>query len=356
MAADYYRVLGVARSATTEEIKRAFRSIARETHPDANPGDSSAEERFRAAAEAYEVLSDPERRRRYDRGDTIDLGSLFGSGGLDDLINSVFGEGGLFGAQVRGPQRGGDVLVRVEVSLADAAFGKSVPVSYATRSTCGVCSGSGSDGGRGPETCSQCGGSGSVRVARRSLFGTMMSLTTCMYCEGLGVVITSPCRECGGSGAVDDLGSVTVEIPAGITNRTRLRLTGRGQSGGRLGPAGDLFIEVTVAPDDRFVRAGDDLVARIVVGLAEATLGTRVAVPMIDGGLADLDIPPGTQPGEVFRLAGAGMTRLGRRDRGDMHVVAEVAVPESVTPEEEDLLRNWAELRGERVNRDASTH
>jgi molecular chaperone DnaJ len=356
VAADYYRVLGVSRGASTDEIKRAFRAIARETHPDANPGDPSAEARFRMAAEAYEVLSDPDRRRRYDRGDTIDLGSLFGSGGLDDLINSVFGEGGLFGAQMRSPQRGGDVLVRVEVGLDEAAFGTSVPVSYATTSTCGSCAGSGAEAAGGLETCPQCGGSGSIRVARRSLFGTMMSVTTCTSCEGQGIVIANPCRECRGTGAVDDVGSVTVEIPAGITNRTRLRLTGRGQSGGRVGPPGDLFIEVSVAPDDRFERAGDDLVTRVGIGLAEATLGTRVSVPMIDGDSSDLEIPPGTQPGEVFLVARAGMTRLGRRDRGDLHVVVEVAVPESVTPEEEDLLRKWAELRGERVNRDASTH
>jgi len=353
-AVDYYQVLGVPRDATTADIKKAFRKIARDTHPDANPGDPETAARFRTAAEAYEVLSDPDRRRHYDRGDAIDLGSLFGAGGLDDLINSVFGDGGLFGAPPRRPPRGRDVLVRVEIGLADAAFGADVPVSFLTRRTCEVCEGSGSEPGTGRQNCPDCSGTGSVRVARRSLFGTMMAVNTCPRCRGEGVVIEDPCLNCQGAGSVDDNATVTVEVPAGISTGTRLRLSNRGESGGRSGPPGDLFVEVIVRPHEHFERLDDDLVVRTSIGISEAVLGTRVEVPLIDGDTTVVDVPPGTQPGDIFRVAGAGMTRLGRRTRGDMHVVVSVDIPTAVTEEEAELLRRWAEIRGERVNRSAS--
>ncbi len=353
MPPDYYALLGVAKDATTGEIKKAFRRIARDTHPDANPDDPEAASRFRAAAEAYEVLSDPDRRRRYDRGDTIDIGSLFGPGGLDDLINSVFGGGGLFGSPPRRPARGRDVLVRAEIDLAAAAFGTSVPVRFQTRSTCGVCGGTGAATTSGRETCPDCGGTGSVRVARRSLFGTMMTVATCSRCHGEGVIISDPCPTCRGAGSADDEISVTVEVPAGVATGTRLRLSGRGESGGRSGPSGDLFVEIVVTPHPRFERIDDDLVLRASVGIAEATLGTRLEVPLIDGDVTLLDVPAGTQPGDVIHVPNAGMTRLGRRSRGDMHVVLGVVVPEDLSEEEEELLRRWADLRGERVNRNA---
>jgi molecular chaperone DnaJ len=355
MAADYYAVLGVDRSATTEEIKKAFRRIARETHPDTNPGDAEAEARFRDAAEAYEVLSDPERRARYDRGDTIDLGDLFsGVGGLDDLLRSVFGDGGLFGGSTARAARGRDVLVRTEVTLEEAAFGGEADVEFNTRVSCPQCGGSGSEPGADIMTCPDCGGVGQVRVQRRSLFGTMMSVTGCPRCSGEGRLISNPCQQCGGDGAIAEHARVSVEIPAGVSSGTRLRLSGRGESGGRFGPPGDLFVEVHVAADPRFERMDNDLVHRAELGIAEATLGTRLEVPLIDGGTMPVDIPAGTQPGKVFRVRGKGMTVLGRRNRGDLLVVAEVVVPTGLTSEEEALLRSWSELRGERTDRPAS--
>lgn len=355
MAKNYYEILGVGRSATTEEIKKAFRKVARETHPDANPNNPDAESRFKLAAEAYEVLSNAERRRRYDRGDTIDLSGLFGgTGGLDDLLRSVFGDSGFFGSRPSRPPRGRDVLVRTQVSLEEAAFGTDATVEYEADSTCPECSGSGSSPGSHPVTCPDCGGAGQVRMSQRSVFGTMMSVTSCPTCRGDGSIIADPCRECSGTGTIPERINVNVEIPPGVSTGTRLRLTGRGESGGRRGQSGDLFVEVVVGEDPRFERHESDLVHRTSIGIAEATLGTRIEVPTIDGEPMSLEIPRGTQPGSLFTISGYGMTRLGRRVRGDLMVVVDVAVPEDLDNEEEDLLRRWAELRGERTDRAAS--
>lgn len=355
MARDYYEILGVGRDATAEEIKKAFRKLARETHPDANPDDPRAEARFKEAAEAYEVLSDPERRRRYDRGDRIDLSDLFaGVGGIDDLLRSVFGEGGLFGSPAGRSVRGRDVLVRAEVDLEEAAFGSEASIQFHTRISCGTCSGSGSQPGKEKKTCSDCGGHGNVRVGRRSVFGTMMTVTTCPTCLGDGEVITHPCTVCNATGSMPDEVSISVEIPPGVSSGTRLRLSGRGESGGRSGPGGDLYVEVLVRPHPDFERVDDDLIHRARIGVVQATLGTRIKVPVIDGGTAPLDIAPGTQSGTAVHLPGAGMPRLGRRGRGDLIVVLTVEIPDSVGPEEEELLLEWAEIRGERIDRTAS--
>ena len=353
MAANYYDVLGVSQDATTEQIKKSFRRIARETHPDTNPGDAAAEARFREAAEAYEVLSDPDRRARHDRGDTIDLGDLFGGlGGIDDLLRSVFGDGGLFGSRQRST-RGRDVLVRAEISLIEAAFGGEAAVEYEMLAACSECSGSGANPGTEAITCPDCGGAGQVRVAQRSLFGTMMSVRTCPLCQGEGSLISDPCEICSGSGAMAHQASVSVEIPAGITSGTRLRLSGRGESAGRLGPPGDLFVEVSVTEDPRFERHDADLVHHTSIGIAEAVLGTRLDVPLIEGETIQLEVPSGTQPGTAFRIRGRGMTILGRRARGDILVVVEVAIPDQISVEEEDLLRRWAEIRDEKIDRPA---
>jgi molecular chaperone DnaJ len=356
MARDYYGVLGVRKDATTEEIKKAFRQAARASHPDSNPGDPQAEARFREAAEAYEVLVDPERRRRYDRGDTIDLSDIFsGMGGFDDILRSVFGDGGLFGGSGGRSARGRDVLVRVDVDLAEAAFGTDVVASFQAQTTCAHCEGSGAEPGSAKITCPECGGSGSVRMARRSLFGTMMTVGNCPTCHGEGTLIDEHCHLCSGAGAIPEEVSVNVEVPAGVSTGTRLRLTGRGESAGRSGAPGDLYVEIVVRPDSRFERVDSDLVHQVTIGIAEATLGTRLEVPLIEGGVADLEILSGTQPGTVFRMDGLGMPHLGRRGRGDLRVLVLVKVPEVLSSEEESLLRQWADLRGERTDRPAST-
>lgn len=347
MPTDYYQVLGVDRSASTEDIKKAFRKVARQTHPDANPEDPEAEARFKEAAEAYEVLSDPARRQRYDRGDTIDLSDLFsGMGGIDDLIRSVFGDSGLFGGRPYRPARGRDVLVRTTVTLEDAAFGTEAIVEYSSLTDCETCEGSGASPGTHPVTCPDCKGAGQVRVAQRSVFGTMMSVTTCPTCQGEGSLIADPCPDCKGSGATPDKVKVSVEVPPGVSDGTRLRLSGRGESPGRTGQAGDLFVEIRVEPDPRFERRDSDLVYTLPLSVPDATLGAHVEVPTIDGEPESLQIPAGTQPSSVFTLQGKGMPVLGRRRRGDLHVVVEVRIPEALSTEEEELVRRWGELQG----------
>lgn len=349
MAKDYYAILGVSRDAGPEEIKKAFRTLARESHPDANPGDPTAEARFRQVAEAYEVLSDPDRRRRHDRGDTVDIGDLLGGfGGIDDLLRSVFGESGLFGGPTRrGPQRGRDILARVSVTLAEAAFGVPADVSFRTNVRCEVCAGSGAKAGSSPLTCSTCNGAGAVRTARRGLIGTVMSVAACETCDGTGEIIPDRCDVCGGAGVHSADRSVRVEVPAGVVTGTRLRLNGEGEAGARNARSGDLYVEVVVSEDPRFERIGDDVLSRVRVGMAEAALGTLVEVSLLDGAVEELTIPPGTQPGWTTRLTGKGMGRLGRRGRGDHVVAVDVEVPVELTDREVELLRELAALRGE---------
>lgn len=349
MAEDYYQILGVPRDAPTQDIKSAFRRIARASHPDANPDDPTAAARFREAAEAYEVLSNPQKRAKYDRGDTIDISDLFqGMGGFDDILRSVFGDGGIFGTNVaRRPSRGRDILVRTQITLEQAAFGCDVDVEYLARVECSVCSGSGAKHRDAIGTCPSCGGSGAVRMARRSFIGTMMSVTDCPECEGQGSVISDPCDSCDGLGIVNGQRSITVEIPPGVSTGTRLRLSGRGESVGRGGRSGDLHVELVVAEDPRFERHDIDLVYRAELGIVDATLGTRLKVPLLDGGATDLEVPAGTQPGATFTIEGYGIPRLGQRGRGDLVVIADVVVPERLSTDEDRLLREFGRLRDE---------
>jgi molecular chaperone DnaJ len=350
MAKDYYKILGVSRDAASADIKSAFRRLARETHPDANPDDPAASERFRAAAEAYEVLSNPERRQRYDRGDTIDLGDLFGGfGGIDDILRSVFGEGGLFGsgASASRPRRGSDLLLRVRISLEQAAFGSDIDVTYETNYACEKCGGSGANDGAGHSTCSACGGAGAVRMARRSIVGTMMTVVECPDCSGQGTIVTDPCDDCRGSGVTYGERSMTVEIPAGVSTGTRLRLSGRGEAMGRGGRAGDLQVEIYVEPDPRFERDDVDLYHHLDISAVEATLGTRREVPLLEGGTELLEVPPGTQPGTLLRLSGFGVPRLGRKGRGDLLVRVGVAIPTEISDEERTLLLDLGRIRGD---------
>ncbi|HSF84705.1 MAG TPA: molecular chaperone DnaJ [Acidimicrobiia bacterium] len=346
---DYYDVLGVGREATQDDIKKRFRQLARDSHPDANPEDPNAEERFREVAQAYEVLSDPQKRAAYDRGETLggDLFSQFA--GLDEILQQFFGGAGFgFGGVRRGgPRRGRDIGTTVELSLDEAASGVSREVAYLAAAGCTTCAGSGAAPGSSPTTCPTCGGVGQVQVSRSTFLGSMMTVTECTTCRGLGNVVDEPCGVCRGAGRVDDERVVAVEIPAGVDDGTRLRLSGRGGAGERGAPPGDLYVEVRIAADERFTRLGDDLHHKISLGLSEATLGAEVTVPLIGGDSMDLDIPSGTQPGTVFRLNKHGMPRLRRRGRGDLLVEVEVAVPTELTKEQEEALRRFGELHGE---------
>ena len=347
--ADYYELLGVDRDASQDEIKRAFRRLARETHPDANPGDAEAEQRFREIAQAYEVLGDPRRRAAYDRGATFDFEDLFSSfGGIDEVLSRFFGGGFDFGGRgSRGPARGADVAVPTTITLAEAAQGVDREVTYRADVHCDVCGGSGSDPDVDLEMCDRCGGQGSVRVTRQTLLGTTMSIATCDKCRGRGHVVVEPCPRCGGRGSISDEVTLTVSIPPGVDDGSRMRLGGKGQAGEPGGQAGDLFVEIRVEPDERFERHGTDLLHRVELGLSEAAFGTSVEIPMIDGGVEEIDIPAGTQPGTVFKLSRRGMPRLRRRGRGDLLVEVAVRVPERLDSAAEEALRAYGEAMGE---------
>ncbi|MDH3607262.1 MAG: J domain-containing protein [Acidimicrobiia bacterium] len=350
---DYYQILGVSRDADAEEIKRVFRQLARETHPDANPDDPSAEARFREVAEAYEVLSDPDKRARYDRGETLEFGDLFANfGSLNDLLGSLFGGGGFgFGSNPFGTQAqqrsGQDLLVEAHVTLAEAAGGAEKSLSFTAPQGCPTCEATGAAPGTIPETCPQCAGHGAVQVARRTMLGTMATLQTCDRCHGRGEVVAEPCPTCQGAQLVDEPRTLTVGIPAGVNTGSRLRLRGEGGEGPAGTRSGDLYVHVVVAPDPRFERDGDDLWHRLTVGVTEAILGTQVEVPLINDEPMKMDVPAGTQPGTVVRVPRRGMGRLNGRGRGDLLVEVRVDIPVKLSTEEEEAVRRLAELRSE---------
>jgi len=346
---DYYEVLGVAREATPDEIKRAFRQLARDTHPDANPGDPAAEARFREVAEAYEVLSDPQRKERYDRGEVFGGGDLFSQfGGLDDILQQFFGGGfGGFGGRRSGPRRGPDIGASVTLTLEEAAIGISREIDFRAPGTCDRCSGSGSEPGHDPVTCPTCRGAGSVQVARDSFLGRIMTVVPCSQCAGKGRIIEHPCTKCEGDGFVTVDRSVTVDVPGGVEDGMRLRLSGKGGAGERGAPPGDVYVEVAVETDPRYERVGAELHHRVEIGISEAVFGTTVEVPIVDGDSETIDLPAGTQPETVYRLAKKGMPRVKRRGRGDMFVHIGVAIPTDLTDDQEDVLRSYAELRDE---------
>lgn len=358
--ADFYELLGVSRTATADEIKRAYRRKARELHPDAKPGDRAAEEQFKKVAHAYEVLSDPDQRARYDRFGEAGLNGAGGSadpfagGGLGDIFEAFFGGGGPFGGGQRGggsagPPRGQDIEAVIDVDFELAVFGGTVPVTVRTAVACADCGGSGAGSGTKPVTCSECGGSGQQRRLRQSLLGQMVTTTPCGRCSGYGEVIATPCPTCRGDGRTIAEKTYQVDVPAGVDTGSTLRLTGRGAVGARGGGAGDLYVHLRVAGHERYVRDGDDLVTDVPVSIAQAALGARFTLPTLDGD-EDLVIPAGTQPGREFVLRGRGVPRLRGRGRGDLRVRVVVEVPSKLSDGEAELLRRYAEERGEAVN------
>jgi molecular chaperone DnaJ len=345
MRRDPYDVLGVARDADERQIKRAFRALARELHPDVNSHDPEAEEKFKEAAEAYEILSDGERRTTYDRFGFEGLdsrgfaSSAQGFGSFADIFDAFFG-GDPFGAAFgRGPGRvqGGDVAVAVEVSLEQAARGTTVDIAYDLVDTCERCGGSRAEPGTPVETCSRCGGAGRVRAVTRTAFGQLVREQACDVCGGEGRVPEEPCRECGGRGRRAVRRTLEVDVPAGIADEQRIRLAGRGHAGERGGPPGDLYVLVHVTEDERFVRDGNDLVTVVDVPAPAAALGATVSVPTLDGE-EQIQVASGTQPGTVVTLRGRGMPAIGRGRRGDQRVVLNVMIPRNLTGRQRELL------------------
>jgi molecular chaperone DnaJ len=358
---DFYELLGVSRSASSDEIKRAYRRKARELHPDANPDDAATAERFKEVARAYAVLSDPDQRARYDRfGEAGVSGAggprvedMFAGGGLNDLFDAFFGGQSPFGGGGRrgpsGPPRGQDLEVAVDITFEQAVFGAEVPVSLKLPQRCDECGGSGAGAGTSPVTCADCNGSGQVQRVRQSLLGQMVTSSACPRCGGLGQVIATPCTKCRGEGRVTVDHTYHVDVPAGVDTGSTLRLSGRGAAGPRGGRSGDLFVHLRVAEHERYWRDGNDLVTTVPISIAQAALGTTVELPTLDGD-EELVVPPGTQPGREFVLRNRGVPRLQGRGRGDLRALLVVEVPTKLDEEEAALLRQYADKRGEAVS------
>jgi len=354
MPRDYYEVLGVGRAADEAEIKKAFRRLARELHPDTNTEDPRAEEKFKEAAEAYEVLSDADRRRQYDAYGHEGLRTggyapnFEGFGSVSDLFSAFFGSGGFdsaFGGgsgRRSGQVQGADVVVAVEIELGQAARGDTVEVGYEADVRCERCHGNGAELGTRIVTCSRCHGSGQLQTVSRTRFGQLVRTVVCDVCGGDGRIPEQPCSLCKGEGKVDEWRTLHVDVPAGIADGQRIRLSGRGHAGDRGGPNGDLYIVIRVRDDARFVRDRDDLHTVIDVPAPLAALGTTVRVPSLDGELP-VEIPAGTQPGEVITLRARGLPPLGRGRTGDLHVHVNVVIPRKLTREQRDLLERLAE-------------
>jgi len=352
VANDYYGILGVRRDAGPDEIKKAYRRLARELHPDVNP-DPALQERFKEVTQAYEVLSDPEKRQMYDLGGDPFARAGAGAGGFgaagfpfSDLVDAFFGGG----AAPRGPRsrarRGRNATIRVDLDLAECAFGTTRELVIDTAVVCPTCSGEGTAPGTHAVTCDICHGRGEVSQVTRSFIGQMMTSRPCPACGGYGTVIRKPCPECDADGRVRTRRTIKVRIPAGVEDGTHIQLAGEGETGPGGGPPGDLFLEIVQRPHAIFERQGDDLHCTVTIPMVAAALGTTLTVNTLDGP-ADLDIRPGTQSGQAIPMFGRGTERLNSSGRGDLIVHVTVETPSKLEPEQEELLREFAKLRGE---------
>jgi molecular chaperone DnaJ len=353
VANDYYGILGVRRDAGPDEIKKAYRRLARELHPDVNP-DPALQERFKEVTQAYEVLSDPEKKQMYDLGGDPFAragagGPGFGSAGFpfSDIMDAFFGGGG---AAPRGPRsrarRGRNATIRVDLDLAECAFGTTRELVVDTAVVCPTCSGEGTAPGTHPVTCDVCNGRGEISQVTRSFIGQMMTSRPCPACGGYGTIIRKPCPECDADGRVRTRRTIKVRIPAGVEDGTHIQLAGEGETGPGGGPPGDLFLEIVQRPHPIFERHGDDLHCTVTLPMVAAALGTTLSVDTLDGP-AELDIRPGTQSGQAIPMYGRGTERLNGTGRGDLIVHVTVETPMKLEPEQEELLRQLAKLRGE---------
>lgn len=349
---DYYETLGVARNATPDEIKNAYRGLARKFHPDVADDKAAAERHFKEINEAYEVLSDPQKRARYDRFGTVDDGAMgdFGFGnvgaGFGDIFDMFFGD--VRGAQARhtGPQRGADLRFDLEITLEEAFSGVTKEITYGHLAQCAKCKGSGALPGTLVVPCGRCGGSGVVRAARQTPLGQFVTQTTCPTCHGEGQVVSQPCDACGGEGRRHIETVLSVKVPAGVDDGSRIRIAGKGEAGVHGGPVGDLYVYLTILPNPRFTRNGLDTGVDVPVGFTQAVLGATIQVPSLEGELP-LTIPPGTQSGTTLHLRGHGMPRVHGAHRGDHHVTVRVVVPAKLTKRQRELLEDFAREGGD---------
>lgn len=348
---DYYEMLGVQQGADEKELKGAFRKLAMKFHPDRNPGDEEAERKFKEIGEAYEVLKDPQKRAAYDRFGhaAFENGGMggggaaggFGAGGFADIFEDIFGD--MMGGGRRrsgGRERGADLRYNMEVSLEEAYAGKTAQIHVPTSASCETCSGSGAKPGTSPVTCAMCSGSGRVRAAQ----GFFSIERTCPQCQGRGQTITDPCEECSGQGRVTQERSLSVNIPAGIEDGTRIRLAGEGEAGLRGGPAGDLYIFLSIRPHEFFQRDGADLYCKIPISMTTAALGGAFEVATLDGTQTRVKVPEGTQSDRQFRLKGKGMPVLRQPNIGDLYIQVDVETPQNLTKKQRELLKEFEEI------------
>lgn len=359
MAKDYYGILGVSRGATDDEIKRAYRKLARQYHPDVNP-DPEAHEKFKDINAAYEVLSDDQKRQIVDLGgDPLapgggGPGGAPGGGGpfvgFQDIMDAFFGAAG--GGGGRGPRPrtrpGSDAILRLDLDLAETAFGVEAPITVDTAVLCTTCSGAGTAAGTHLATCEACGGRGEVQTVQRTFLGQVVSSRPCAVCHGHGTVVPHPCPTCAGEGRVRTRRSLTVKIPAGVEDGMRIRLAQQGEVGPGGGPAGDLYVEIHERPHDVYSRKDDDLHCRVTLPMTAAALGTRITIKTLDSE-EQIDVRQGTQPGATLRIRGKGVPHLRGQGRGDLYVHLDVRTPVKLTAEQEKILRDFAKARGEEV-------
>lgn len=357
---DYYEVLGVSKSATADEIKKAYRKITKENHPDLHPGDKACEERFKEANEAYEVLSDEEKRRKYDQyghaafdpnagfGGGAGFEGFGGFGDLGDIFGDIFGfgGGGSRRANPNAPRKGDNIRTSVTISFEEAAFGCKKEVNVPRVEQCSDCKGTGCAPGTTAEVCPDCSGTGTVRTTQRSPFGMVQSTAPCTKCGGKGKIIHQPCKTCRGMGMVRRQHKINVDIPAGIDDGQAISQRGKGNDGVNGGPAGDLLISVVVRAHDRFERDGNSVLLEQPISFAQAALGAEIEVPTLDGKVK-MSIPEGTQPGATFRLRGKGIPYLRGSGRGDQFVTVTIAVPKGLSGAQKELLRKYAASTGE---------
>ncbi len=349
---DYYAILGVSRDADQEQIKKAYRRLARRYHPDMSGGDSESEARFKEINEAYEVLGNAEKRRRYDlfgedglAASPFDRGFEGFSSPFGDIFNLFFG-GGQGRGRATSPRRGSDLLAVVEIDLEEAYSGVRREIEVPRHESCSLCGGSGVEKGYGHDLCPDCGGEGRFTRTRRSAFGAFTSTITCRRCGGTGEINTHPCTQCGGQGIREILDLVEVMIPAGVDDGDRIRVSGKGEAGQLGGPPGDLLVEVRTREHHAFTRHGRDLHAVVSVDMVEAALGAELEIPTLDG-KERLQVPAGSQPGDVFKLRGKGMPEVHSRGRGDLYLSLEVRIPERLTAEQKRLLREFQRARAD---------
>ena len=362
---DFYEVLGLQKGASEEEIKKAFRKLAIKYHPDKNQGDKEAEEKFKEINEAYQVLSDPEKKARYDQYGDADFGANgyggYGAegfdfsdfGGFGDIFDSFFGGGGGGRRKKGGPARGSDLEYTVTLTFEEAVAGVEKEISISRNEKCETCGGTGAKEGTEPKTCDKCGGTGQVRVQRNTPLGSFMSMNTCDKCGGKGTIISDPCQECKGSGKIRRNRKITVNIPAGVDTGNVIPMRGQGEDGTAGGPAGDLYVNIRVMPHKVFKRKGYDIFMDSHISFSKASLGVELKVPTIDGDVK-YSVPAGTQPGTVFRLKGKGVPKVNGHGRGDQYVNVVVDIPKTLSAKQKEALLMYMEASGEISEEDGS--